>query len=626
MKKIISVLLAVMMATSTLCSGVITVSADESHTSEIITDPTDESEDNTTEIEETTEEITDPQETTEEPTEEPTEETTEPEEEIPEIPGTPTEGDIIVGDYNNDGVVSILDATEIQKSIAFDSFSENAAYGDVDGNGNISILDATAIQKLLVLGNDITTEEQAKQGLYSPEMGKVTDLVSESETETEIKLSWTAMEDAAGYEVFAYSYLSGYLKIGDASQNSYVLTTETGSGYSVAVRAWKEQDGKIYISDFSQRINAASAPKKGTLKGISRIGNGNFVISAEIDKKGYVLNDNGEIIGEFTNGKATVDESYIGQEAVIENRFQYGNIFTSSISDKFVLEGEIPAIKADISAEETKVTISWDKVEGADGYEIFKLNSDGEYISIADITDKSSYSETVNYGSKNTYSVRYYAIKDGEKKYYSEKTLEATTAPKAEEKLSLWIGDTVTPEIECELEYTLESSNPDVVQVNGKEITALSSGTAQIKVLGEWEEETVINVTVRKAPATLTLNNYNLILLVNEESTLKATIDEGAESEITFTSSDTSKASVDKNGKIKALKSGTVTITAKTENGIKAECKVEIYTETRTFVVSTTMMSNAAWDSDVIANVTNGSKVMFWKQMVHGLKYVTVQI
>lgn len=601
MKKIISILLAVTMTLSTLCSGVSVVSADEDHTSEIITDPTEDTTETTSETEEeTTEVVTEPTETT-------TEEPTEPTEELPEVPKAPTEGDTIVGDYNNDGTVSILDATEIQKSIAFDSFSENAAYGDVDGNGTISILDATQIQKLLVLGNNIT-EIQTKQGIYSPEMGTVKNLISKGYTETEINLSWEPMENALGYEVFAYSYQSGYKKIGDASQNSFVLKTEAATGYSVAVRAWSEQDGKTYISDFSNMVNVASAPNKGTLKGISRLGNGNFVVSADIDKQGNILNNQGEIIGTFINGKATVDESYDGQEAAIENRFLYGNVATSSFTDKFVLEGDIPAINGDISVDGTHVTINWDKIEGADGYEIFKLNSDGEYISIADTTDK-SYSETVNYGSKNTYSVRCYAIKDGEKKYYSETTLEAITAPKAQEQLSLWVGDTITPEIDCELVYTLESSNPDIVQVNGNEITALSSGTAQIKVLGEWAEEIVINVTVRKAPSTLTLNNYNLILLVNEESTLKATIDEGAESEITFTSSDTSKATVDKNGLIKALKPGTVVITAETENGVKAECKVEIYAvDSRSFVTSTSLMSNAAWDSDVITSVSNGSK------------------
>ena len=58
---------------------------------------------------------------------------------------------ILIGDVNGDGKISILDATEIQKYIAQLSYlnDEQLAVADVNGDGKISIIDATEIQKYI---------------------------------------------------------------------------------------------------------------------------------------------------------------------------------------------------------------------------------------------------------------------------------------------------------------------------------------------------------------------------------------------------------------------------------------------------------------------------------------------
>ena len=45
---------------------------------------------------------------------------------------------------------------------------------------------------------------------------------------------------------------------------------------------------------------------------------------------------------------------------------------------------------------------------------------------------------------------------------------------------------------------------------------------------------------------------------------------------VTWNSSDKKVATVDKNGKVKALKKGTATITVKTASGKKATCKITV--------------------------------------------------
>ena len=59
-------------------------------------------------------------------------------------------GDLIIGDVDGDGELSIMDATEIQLIIAqLKEAPEDITSADVDGDGKISILDATQIQLML---------------------------------------------------------------------------------------------------------------------------------------------------------------------------------------------------------------------------------------------------------------------------------------------------------------------------------------------------------------------------------------------------------------------------------------------------------------------------------------------
>lgn len=57
----------------------------------------------------------------------------------------------MLGDVNSDGIVSIADATELQKHLAniIDFDDEQLAVADTNGDGSVSIADVTQIQKYL---------------------------------------------------------------------------------------------------------------------------------------------------------------------------------------------------------------------------------------------------------------------------------------------------------------------------------------------------------------------------------------------------------------------------------------------------------------------------------------------
>ena len=78
-------------------------------------------------------------------------------------------------------------------------------------------------------------------------------------------------------------------------------------------------------------------------------------------------------------------------------------------------------------------------------------------------------------------------------------------------------------------------------------------------------------------PTSVSLNKTSLTLDVGKSYTLTKTVSPlNAVTSYTWSSSNTSVATVDKNGKVTAKKAGTATITVKTSNGKTATCKVTV--------------------------------------------------
>ena len=78
-------------------------------------------------------------------------------------------------------------------------------------------------------------------------------------------------------------------------------------------------------------------------------------------------------------------------------------------------------------------------------------------------------------------------------------------------------------------------------------------------------------------PTSVSLNKTSLALEIGKSYTLTKTVSpSNAVTSYTWSSSNTSVATVDKNGKVTAKASGTATITVKTSNGKTANCKVTV--------------------------------------------------
>lgn len=143
---------------------------------------------------------------------------------------------------------------------------------------------------------------------------------------------------------------------------------------------------------------------------------------------------------------------------------------------------------------------------------------------------------------------------------------------------SITLIATVSPENAADKAVTWESSNPLVAVVNsGGRVTAVGIGEAVITAKA-GEKSATCKVTVNPVPvSSLALDKTTLELSEGDSATLTATVRPGyaTDKTVTWSSSDTSVATVDQSGTVTAVKEGIATITA-LSGAVSATCTITV--------------------------------------------------
>ena len=146
---------------------------------------------------------------------------------------------------------------------------------------------------------------------------------------------------------------------------------------------------------------------------------------------------------------------------------------------------------------------------------------------------------------------------------------------------TLTLKATVTPAGATNPAVTFSSSDTKVAKVSSKGVvTPVAPGTATITVKtqdGGFKD--TCKVTVKKAVTSITLDKSTAQVKSNATLTLKATLkpSDATDKTVKWTSSDKKIVTVSSNGVVTPVSKGTATITAKSENGLTATCKVTVY-------------------------------------------------
>ena len=194
--------------------------------------------------------------------------------------------------------------------------------------------------------------------------------------------------------------------------------------------------------------------------------------------------------------------------------------------------------------------------------------------------------------------------------------IPATSVSLNKNSLDLYIGDsealtaTVSPSNTTD-QLVWSSSKPEVATVSTSGVvTAVGEGNAVITA-SAGDKSASCNVTVKKwvEVTSITLNQTSLTLNKGQSETLVATVNpsDANDKSVTWSSSDDAVASVDQNGKVKAVGGGNATITVTTVNGKTATCAVTVVVPVTGISLSKSSLSFFKGDSETLVAIVSPS-------------------
>ncbi|MCD7723252.1 MAG: fibronectin type III domain-containing protein [Clostridiales bacterium] len=261
---------------------------------------------------------------------------------------------------------------------------------------------------------------------YSDSVSGITKLTANTVTASaksysKIKLKWTAVEGASGYQIQQYS--SGeWVTVDKVSSGttSYTVTDLTASKtYKFRVRAYKNVSGNTIYSTYQNASAKTSEPVKGTVKADKAYVRAKASQSAS-KLKTLSFNTQLTVIG--TSGK------YYKVQVTVSGKTKTGYILKSKVA---VIAKTTVSAKA--SSTVGKMKLSWQAVSGAAGYQIQQYNSSaGEWETVKTVSGGDTLSYTVkdlNTATTYKFRVRAYKTVNGKKVYgpYSS-AVKGTTA------------------------------------------------------------------------------------------------------------------------------------------------------------------------------------------------------
>ena len=171
----------------------------------------------------------------------------------------------------------------------------------------------------------------------------------------------------------------------------------------------------------------------------------------------------------------------------------------------------------------------------------------------------------------------------------------------------------------------IPSENPTSSTVESTTMTATKPTQATTTIEPTTEQPTT-EPKPTSVPKSVKLNKNDITFGIGEKYTLLTTVENGDISQVAFTTSDRKVATVDNNGKITAVGTGTATITANTYNGLKAQCKVTVKKLANSIKLDKTSITLGVGEQyDFSSSIPNGTAAYFRSYYSDNTAIATVQ-
>ena len=171
----------------------------------------------------------------------------------------------------------------------------------------------------------------------------------------------------------------------------------------------------------------------------------------------------------------------------------------------------------------------------------------------------------------------------------------------------------------------IPSENPTSSTVESTTMTA-TKPTQATTTIEPTTEQPITEPKPTSVPKSVKLNKNDITFGIGEKYTLVTTVENGDISQVAFTTSDRKVATVDNNGKITAVGTGTATITANTYNGLKAQCKVTVKKLANSIKLDKTSITLGVGEQyDFSSSIPNGTAAYFRSYYSDNTAIATVQ-
>lgn len=294
----------------------------------------------------------------------------------------------------------------------------------------------------VVNGKDVASDFSNTKSLFTTPAAPS---VSITTSKGKPKLTWKAVKGADKYWVYRSTDGKNFKYYNETDEAGYTnYSTNIGTTYYYKVRAVKTIDGNDHKSDFSAVRSIQCRPAAVNLSISRSYGKPKLTWDAVDDADKYR-------IYRSTDGKnfkcydTTTKTSYINSGAAFNTIYCYKvkavkvvngrNVVSGSGSAKSVITA-LAKPSVSITTSDGKPYISWDAVDGATGYYVFR-STDGKNYSVLGYTTRTNYTNTAS----NAGTTYYYKVKADNS---NTKTAICANSDKTAEKLveqaKSWLG------------------------------------------------------------------------------------------------------------------------------------------------------------------------------------------
>lgn len=275
-----------------------------------------------------------------------------------------------------------------------------------------------------------------------------------------ITVTWNKVSGAEGYHIYRKVPGGTFVPLAAVTSGSTVTYTDNtvsyGTTYIYTVRAYvKNASGtKVLSPTWTSQLTATSAPEEVTLSSVTVSSDGGTVTvkwGAVDTADGYrvyrkLKGGTFARIATITSGSTVSYEdtgvSSAGNYVYTVRAYRVEDDGTTVLSPTYTSQKtvtvppvEVTLTSAKVSSNYKGITVTWNKVSGAEGYHIYRKVPGGTFVPLAAVTSGSTVTytdNTVSYGTTYIYTVRAYVKNTSGTKVLSPtwtSQLTATSAP-----------------------------------------------------------------------------------------------------------------------------------------------------------------------------------------------------